>query len=152
MKYLLVTLICVSMFFSFFVLPSGIKNIEAASSLSSPGNSAIVAPNDIRLKNVNFSVSRIEKDFAIMKAEFDLESSEEVPGELYIDINGKYPANGRLLIRKGIAHYSMDFYLPNPDLRLLKVYMADVTLKSRGRINDSVSSQFAVVSYSATVR
>jgi hypothetical protein len=151
MKYILVTLMGVSLFLSIFVLPSGMRKTAEAGSVSAKGNAAIVSEYDIRLENLNFTVSRIEKEYAVMKAEFDLESPRELPGELYIEINGKYPANGRLIVKQGSAHYSLDFYLPDPEQGLLNIYMADVTLKTNGKISYSVKKQFAMLNYSASV-
>lgn len=153
MKNILIAIICFFLLISFTVLPETGKNPAGKnSSVSLPIKNSEAVYNDANIKKLNILTNHIASDYAILSAEFDLDSPKEMQGEISILINGKYPASSRLILREGTSHYSMEFILPDPGLMKGTLYMAQLTLKTGGRTNDTVKRQFSVTGLSAAVR
>jgi hypothetical protein len=153
MKNILPGLICIFLLLSFTVLPETGKKAEkknSSFSTSSRINPAVYS--NANIKNVKILTNHVASGYAILTAEFVLFSSAEMQGEVSIRVNDKYPASSRLILKEGTAHYSMDFILPENDQLNSTIYMAQLTLKTGGRINDIAKQQFTVKNLSAAAK
>jgi hypothetical protein len=153
MKNILIAIICFFLLISFTVLPeTGNNPARRKSSVSLSVKNSEAVYNDANIKKLNILTNHVASDYAILSVELDLDSPKEMQGEISVLINGKYPASSRLILREGTSHYSMEFILPDAGLMKGTLYMAQVTLKTGGRINDTVKRQFTVSDLSAAVR
>lgn len=136
-------MLCCFLFISFSFIPdrgSVITSKKTGTVSNDIPKSAL--PQQIILRDVRFTAERNTGEYMIVTAGFDIDSEIETKGEIYIMTDGKYPANGRLLIRKGSSHYSLEFLLPRQDHN--SSFSTDIKLKSSGILVCEELKQFTM--------
>lgn len=128
------------LFISLSFVPDPGKTVTKKSSPSEISKNSL--PGQISLRNLSFTAERNTGEYMIVTAAFDIDSDIETKGEIYIMTDGKYPANGRLLIRKGSSHYSLEFLMPRQDRN--SSFSTDIKLKSSGILVCEELKQFTM--------
>lgn len=128
------------LFISLSFIPDPGKTVTKKSGPASTEFSKSSLPGQMILRNISFTTDRHTPEYMIVTAAFDIDSEIDTKGEIYILTDGKYPANGRLLIRKGNSHYSLEFLLPHQDHG--SSFTADIKLKSSGMLVTEELKQF----------
>ncbi len=94
------------------------------------------------IKDLSLRVTGTGEKFKIVTAEFNLASVMESNGEIRILVDGNQMVNNRIILKKGDAHYSVEFMMPCRET--YHVYSAVADLRVNGEGVDITKTIFGV--------